>query len=31
VAFETIGLYKLPLSRAQPKLVRVGVDQLSSP
>ena len=31
VAFETIGLYKLPMSRPLPDLVRVGVDHLIEP
>lgn len=31
VAFETIGLYKLPLSRSLPALVEVGVDRLIEP
>lgn len=31
VAFETIGLYRLPLGRQMPRLVRVGRDQLIEP
>lgn len=31
VAFETIGLYKVPLDPAMPELVSVGVDHLIEP
>ena len=31
VAFETIGLYKLPISPSLPTLVKVGVDRLIEP
>ena len=31
VAFETIGLYKLPISSSLPALVKVGVDRLIEP
>jgi 3-phytase len=31
VAFETVGLYRLPLPRSAPKAITVGVDQLIEP
>lgn len=31
VAFETVGLYRLPLGDRAPRFVRVGVDQLIEP